>query len=403
MSRIPAHSAGSIGLPLVILLAALTALDVMAIDMYLPSMPALAIDFGVEAGRIQQTFSVFLVGLAVGQGLYGPLLDRFGRRLPLLAGVCIFILGSWLAALAPSVEWLLGARFLQALGAAAGLVAPRAIVADLCNLSESSRIFSLLMQVMMIAPIVAPLLGSYLLDHGGWRLIFWVLCGVGLICLIWSARSIPDSLPPENRLPLQAMSILRAYTRQARSPAFMLNTLIGGIILGSFFAYISASAFVFTRHFSLSPEQFSYLFAANSLALVVGGYLSNRLLKAGMQIQRVMLLGVVLHTLGGALLALVVIRHAPSLALYASLLALGIGALGLVFGNVTALTMNAAGQQVGVASALMGVLHYLLAAIIGYLVSLSAEGPLQLPLVMALCGLLALATCWLASSVTERP
>ncbi|MEG2632888.1 MAG: MFS transporter, partial [Comamonas sp.] len=163
MTANPSTPPSRFGWPFLFLLAMITALDAMAIDMYLPAFPAVAQELGASAGKIQQTLSVFLVGLALGQGLYGPLLDRFGRRWPLLIGLGVFVLGSVLAALAPSVEWLLFARFLQALGAAAGLVAPRAIVSDVCSVQESARVFSVLMQVMMIAPILAPVVGSYLL------------------------------------------------------------------------------------------------------------------------------------------------------------------------------------------------------------------------------------------------
>lgn len=379
-------AAPSVGLALLLLLALLTALDAMAIDMYLPGMPALAADFGVDAGRIQQTLSIFLAGLAIGQGLYGPLLDRFGRRLPLLLGIGVFVLGSVLAALASSVEWLLAARFLQALGAAAGLVSPRAIVADLCDMKESASIFSLLMQVMMIAPIVAPLLGGYLLEHGGWRFIFWTLAVMGTIGLIWGWRLLPDSLPVDQRVALNMGSIWRAYGRQLRHITFLLYALAGGVILGSLFTYISASAFVFTEYYGLTPTQFSYVFAANSVALVLGGALSNQLLKRGVEARNAMLAGMALHGLAGALLAGLTLFGEPTLLLYSALLAVAVGALGLIFGNVTALTMACAGRQVGVASALMGVLHYLVAAVIGYAVSLAPQGASTLPIAIALCG-----------------
>lgn len=404
MNTSPASSSHTLGISLILLLALLTALDAMAIDMYLPGMPFIAVDFEASAGRIQQTLSVFLAGLAIGQGIYGPLLDRFGRRLPLLIGVIIFILGSVLAALAPSVEWLLAARFLQALGAAAGLVTPRAIVADLCSLAESSRIFSLLMQVMMIAPILAPLIGSYLLDHGGWRFIFWVLASLGTLGLLWGWRTIPDSLPVADRSPLEIKPILQAYGQSLRHRVFMAYTLSGGFILGSLFIYISASAFVFTQHFELSPSQFSVLFATNSICLVLGGFVSNALLKRNMAARHIALFGILLHALTGLLLFTLTRDAGISLPTYAGLLALAIGSLGLVFGNLTALTMNHAGHHAGVASALMGMLHYLLAAVLGYLVSLLAQGIGLLPLAIGICGLLALLAClWGAHQEQNQP
>ena len=382
---------------LIFLLAFLTGLDAMTIDMYLPGMPGIALDLKVSSARIQHTLSIFLLGLAIGQGLYGPLLDRYGRRTPLLVGMSIFVAGSILGALAPSVEWLLAARFVQAIGAAAGLVAPRAIVSDRCSLAESARIFSLLMQVMTIIPIIAPVLGGYLLGHGGWRFIFWVLAGLGAMGLLWSFLIVPDSLPPERRVPLQLAQIGRAYGRQIGNRVFMAYTLAGGISLGAMFVYISGSAFVFTGFFGLTPTQFSYLFAANSVSLILGGTLSNRLLSGGLTAQRVILIGLVLHTLAGLSLLLAVRLGAVNLYLYAGLLSLALGTLGLVFGNLTALTMEHAGAQAGTASALMGMLHYLVSAIVGYLVILAAQGLEQMPLAIAVCGALALLLCHLAN------
>lgn len=379
----------AIGLGLVILLALLTALDAMAIDMYLPGMPAIASDFGVSDGRIQQTLAIFLAGLAVGQGLYGPVLDRFGRRQPLIIGLVIFVAGSCLAAAATSVEWLMAARFLQAIGAAAGLVAPRAIVADRCTLKDSARIYSLLMQVMMIAPIVAPLLGGWLLVHSSWRFIFWTLAGLGTVGLLWSLVSLPDTLPRTHRVPLSMRNILLGYGRQMRRPVFMAYTLAGGFILGSLFTYISASAFVFTQHFGLTATQFSYLFASNSVALVIGGLLSNQALSRGSNPRIITLFGVALHVLAGLALFIMIQRDLAGLTAYCVLLGLAIGALGLVFGNLTALTMGDAGKQTGTASALMGVLQYLMSAVIGYFVSLAPQGPGLLPATLALCGFMA--------------
>lgn len=385
-----------LGAPLIVLLALLTALDAMAIDMYLPGMPAMAQAFGVPPGRIQQTLAVFLAGLAVGQGLYGPLLDRYGRRLPLLLGIAVFVLGSVLAALAPSVEGLMAARFLQALGAAAGLVTPRAIVADLCDFRASARVFSLLMQVMVVAPIAAPILGGYLLGHAGWRAIFWMLGALGVLGLLWSLRAIPDSLPVARRVPLQAGAIARAYLRQAGQPAFMAYALAGGFALGSLFSYISHSSFIFTQHFGLSPTGFSLLFAGNAVALMLGGQCSNALQRRGRTVQRALFLGLGLHTAAGLALGLATAAGAAPMAVYAGLLALAVGALGLVFGNLTALTMAQAGPQAGVASALMGMLQYLLSALVGYVLSIAAQGPAALGWNIAACGMLAAGLAWRA-------
>lgn len=385
-----------LGGPLFVLLALLTGLDAMAIDLYLPGMPAISQALNVSPGRVQQTLSVFLVGLAVGQALYGPLLDRYGRRLPVLAALAVFVLGSMLAAIAPSIEWLLAARFIQALGAAGGLVAPRAVVNDLCSVGQSARIYSLLMQVMMIAPVVAPILGGYLLTQGSWPLLFWALALLGAATGLWALLALPDTLPRQLRAPLHASSIMRVYLRQLCQPAFLAYSLAGGFLLGSLFTYISSSAFVFTHYFSMSPVVFSYLFAANALALVAGGLLNNALLERECSVIGLLLMGIVAHTVLGSTLLALSLAGVVSMPLYVGLLGLAIGSFGLIFGNLTALTMSHAGHQAGGASALMGAMQYLVAGLIGYWVSLRAPGLAPLPAAMASCGLAALVFCAVA-------
>lgn len=403
MKTSPSKTGQALPASLITMLALLTALDAMAIDMYLPAMPKIAEDLGVSSGRVQQTLSIFLGGLAVGQCLYGPLLDRFGRRAPLLSGIALFAAGSVMAALAGAIEWLLVARFLQALGAAAGLVAPRAIVADRCSLNDSARVFAILMQVMMIGPILAPIAGGFLLSHGTWPLVFWTLTLLSLGALVWGYFAVPDSLPLEKRVPLEPRTILHSYGSLLWQPAFMGYTISSGLILGSFFTYISGSAFVFTDHFDLTPTQFSYVFAANSVGLVLGGFLSTKLLRNGMAATRILSLGILLHLLAGLLLFMLIRAFPAGVVLYGGVLGLSIAALGLVFGNLTALTMQQAGPRTGVASALMGTLQYLISALIGLLASYAPAGPSQMPATIFLCGLLALALTRFTARISAQP
>ncbi|MCS3430598.1 multidrug effflux MFS transporter [Klebsiella sp. BIGb0407] len=374
---------------LLILLALLTALDAVAIDMYLPAMPAIAGSLQVDAGRIQQTLVVFLAGLAIGQALYGPLLDSYGRRMPLIAGMLLFILGSALAALSDSPEMLTAARFIQALGAAAGLVTPRAIVSDVCTVSESAKIYSILMQVMMVAPILAPLIGGLVLQTASWHAIFWLLALFGVIALLWCLSGLPETLPVERRVRLDGRSVLRSYANMLAHRDFMAYTLAGSFILGSLFTYISASAFIFTHDFSLSPATFSYLFALNSVMLICGGFLSNSLLTRGYSEKTLTVAGIMVHGLAAASLLLLVLSGTASLIAYALLIALAIGSLGLVFGNLTALTMQHAQQQAGIASSIMGSVQYFLSSIIGLIYSKLVFGLESLPLVMLACSIIA--------------
>lgn len=375
---------------LLILLALLTALDAIAIDMYLPAMPAIADSFAVDAGRIQHTLSVFLAGLAIGQALYGPLLDRYGRRAPLIVGMLLFIVGSVASALSTSPEMLMLARFVQALGAAAGLVTPRAIVSDMCSMTESSKIYSVLMQVMMIAPILAPVTGSMVLQAGSWQAIFWLLSLFGVIALLWCLCGVPETLSPQARTWLDVRTLWRVYAGLLTQRNFMAFTLAGGFILVSLFTWISASSFILTGTFSLSPTTFSYLFAMNAIMLIVGGFLSNLLLKNGHTEMALTRAGIAVHILAGCVLFIAALASAASLPLFVAAIAIGMGALGLVFGNLTALTMQQAKHQAGVASSIMGALQYLLSSVIGFAYSKWSVGLESLPLALALCGAIAL-------------
>lgn len=393
MSDIKTHDAGRISTALIVLLSLLTALDSMAIDMYLPSMPDMAVVFNTDAGRVQLTLAIFLAGLAIGQALYGPLLDRYGRRTPVLAGMALFSAASFGAAAVTSVEMLLIMRFFQALGASAGLVSPRAIVSDRYSDGEAAKIFTILMQVMMLAPVLAPVVGGYVLGLGDWRLIFMTLGVLGTAGFFWCATSLPDSLPVAKRTPLHPRSILRAYGAVLKNRSYMLYTVASGVALGSLFNYIATSSFIFTHFYALSPQAFSYIFALNALASIVGGFFSMWLLNLGMSARAVTILGLGLHATMGLLLAVVLVKHGVTAVGFTVILAVAMGSLGLIYGNIMALVMQNAGSSAGVAAAVMGALQYLISSLIGYLISLFPQGPLSLAVSILLCGLLAIALC----------
>lgn len=395
-------SQSSLGWSLILLLSLLTALDAMAIDLYLPAFPTVTEAFAVDPARVQQTLSVFLFGLAIGQGLYGPLLDRFGRRLPLLLGMALFCAASVMAAMASSIEAVLFARFLQALGAAAGLVAPRSVVADLCDVRESARIFSILMQIMAIAPIVAPILGSYLLALAGWRSIFWALALVGVVGGLWAMLILPETLPPGARQPLNLRAVVKTYWGLCRKRSFFAYAIAGGFILGSLFAYITVAPFIFIVHFGLKPLTFSLLFAANAVTLVISAQCTIILLRR-VTAQKILLGGLLLHLGSGLALLLASLYAGVSVWLYFAFLALAISGLGFTFGTHAALTMDEAQEQTGSGSALMGLFQYLLGAAAGLFISWLPEGLVPLPLIFVLCGACAWLLCVAAYRARTQP
>jgi len=370
--------------------------------MYLPAFPTVALSLDITAGQVQQTLTVFLIGLGVGQGLYGPLLDRFGRRIPLLIGLSLFTLGSLAAALASSFEGLLIARFLQAIGAAAGAVASRAVVTDTCDTHSSARIYSMLMQMMMIAPITAPLLGGLILLYGEWHLIFWTLAFFGSACWFFTARLLPETLPLERRVPLSIGSIVRNYAIQLRNPSFFFYTLASGCIFGCLFLYVTNSPFIFISMFGLSPNQFSYIFASNAIGMILIGQINLRLLK-NYSAARVLFIGVSCFIGIGIMLLTLVQLEWMALWSYSLLLGLSVAMLGMIIGNLTALTMAHTQQHAGIASALMGLMQFLLAATIGFLVSLTAPTLSTIPIALIVFGSLALGLSLIGRHFSQQP
>lgn len=361
--------------------------------MYLPAFPVMATSLDISSGQVQQTLSIFLIGLGVGQGLYGPFLDRFGRKPPLLFGITLFTIGSLAAALTTSFEALMLARFLQAVGAAAGSVAARAVVTDTCDPQSSARIYSMLMQVMMIAPITAPMLGSLILFYGEWHLIFWVLALFGIIIGASTIRLLPETLPVERRVPLSMRSIVRNYAIQISNPSFLFYTLATSCTLGCLFIYINNSPFIFIEMFNLSPSQYSYIFAANAILMIGISQINLRLLKF-YSATRILFIGLAGFIVIGLVLLILVKFGWEALGSYSILLGFGMAMLGLITGNLTAVTMAHTQQHAGIASALMGLIQFLLAASIGFLASIAAPPSLYtLPIALLLLGFVAMGLC----------
>lgn len=380
-------------LPLIVLLGILTAIDALSIDMYLPAFSIIQAQFEVDAAALQFSLSVFLIGLAVGQAVYGPVIDRFGRRWPLLIGIAIFTAASVLIAASSDMETFLVGRFIQGLGGAAGLVIPRAIVADLFEERQAAKVFSMLMQVMAIGPIVAPLLGGFFVSHGHWTAIFWTLAGVGLLSGLAVIRMVPESLPPSKRQKLGLGASLGGYVRLFGHRRFMALTLSGSFVIAGLFSYISGAAFVFTDYFALSPAVFSYIFAGIAASMILCGQL-NVFLLGRFSESRLLTLGLGLHMAATATLLGVLMMGMTSFWLVTVLIMLSIASLSLILGNVTSLIMSAVPGESGVSSALFGVMQYAFGGLAGVLTGLLHDQTVRpLAIMMAGCALLAL-ICW---------
>src|SRR5688572_25480221 len=232
-------------LHLAAILGALTAMGPLAIDMYLPTLPTIARDFGTTTAAVQVSLAVYFAGIAIGQAFYGPMSDRVGRKPALYFGLVVFIVSSIGCALAGSVQSLIVFRFLQALGGCAPLVIPRAVVRDHFDQLGSVRMLSVLMLVMGLAPILAPLVGGQLLVNFGWRSVFWVLAAYGAFWLVIVTMFLPESLPPARRRRQRAVDVVATYLGLLRDRTYIGYVLTGALIFAGLLAYISGSPFVF--------------------------------------------------------------------------------------------------------------------------------------------------------------
>lgn len=372
---------------LILLLASLTAFGPLSIDMYLPAFPAISENLNVPLSSVQLSLASFFIGLATGQIFYGPITDRFGRKKPLYFGLGIYALASLICAFTKNVEMLILFRFLQALGSCAGVVISRAIVRDLFTHQETARVFSLLMLVMGVAPILAPFFGGYISEYFGWRAIFALMVVVSLACMAMLALFLPETHQADQRV--QIKDSLKNYLQIIKDRNFMGYALAGGAAQAGLFAYITGSSFVFINLFGIPAKSFGWVFGSNAIGLIVCSQINARLLKRLSYDVILDKIFVVLSVLG-VLLATAGIFNWGFWGLAIPLF-LFIAALGMTFPNATAGAMATQRKSAGSASALLGTLQYGIAAFSSALVSRLHNGTtLPMCATIGCCGVLAL-------------
>ncbi|AMK32933.1 Multidrug resistance transporter [Pseudomonas putida] len=386
-----------------LILGALSAFGPLAIDFYLPAFPAMAHAFGTDEKHVQTTLAAYFLGLSLGQLAYGPVADRFGRRLPLLFGVGLFTVASLACAYAPNFDSLILARFVQALGGCAGMVLSRAIVSDKCDAVASAKVFSQLMLVMGLAPILAPMLGGVLVNVAGWQSIFLALGLFSAACLLAVGLGLPESLPAH--VPRQPLSgALRQYLSLFGDRVFVGHALTGGIAIAGMFAYIAGSPFVFIKLYGVPPEHYGWLFGTNAAGFILMAQVNARLLaKRG---PAFLLARAVWLYLVAALALLVVAALRPA-QLWPLLVPLFvcIASLGCIIPNASACAMSGQGTRAGSASALMGCLQFSVAAGAAALVGVLHDGSaVPMALVISLCGALVVSVAMLTRRLqASRP
>nr|WP_253862847.1 Bcr/CflA family multidrug efflux MFS transporter [Prauserella halophila] len=354
-----------------LILGGLTAFGPLSVDMYLPALPGMADDLSAANALVQLTLAAFVVGLGTGQLVAGPLSDAFGRRVPLLAGVTLYITASVLCAISPSIEVLIAARALQAFGAAAGIVIARATVRDLFSGIAMSRFFSALMLVAGVAPILAPIIGGQLLTVTSWRGIFAALAAFGGLLLLVAALALPETLPPQDRRPARIGGVLRTYAGLLRHRAFLGCALTIGLGFAGMFTYISASSFVLQDIYGLGPQTYSFAFGGGAIGLVAMTQINARLV--GRFSQRSLLRTGLLTGTTAAVAATVAAAAGLGLPVLLPAIYLVVCSNGMVMPNAMALAMADHPDKAGSASALLGVLQFLVAGAASPLIGLFGE------------------------------
>jgi MFS transporter, DHA1 family, multidrug resistance protein len=375
------------GWTFVFLVGGLTALAPLSIDMYLPGLPDMAVELGGSVSGVQLSLTACLAGLALGQLVAGPLSDRYGRRPPLVVGLAGFAVASVLCAFAPNVPTLVLLRLLQGLFGAAGLVISRAIVRDLYDGVEAVKFFSLLMLVTGMAPILAPLVGVQILHMAGWRTIFIVLGAFGVFILAGTLIRIPETHPPARRRPSGILVTVRRLAALLRDRSLLGYALTTGFSFAAMFAYIAGSPFVVQNVYGASPLVFSLVFGANAIGMMIAAQINGRL--AG-RIAPGAALTVALFVMNaaGLLLVAVVLADLPQLFAVLVPLFVFIATLGIVMPNATALAMSLHPEAAGSASALLGVLQFIVGAAAAPLVGLAGpDTAVPMAVVMAVLGI----------------
>jgi DHA1 family bicyclomycin/chloramphenicol resistance-like MFS transporter len=370
---------------LILILGMLSAIGPFSIDMYLPGFPAIATNLGTSVERVAYSLSSFFVGICIGQLLCGPLLDRFGRKIPLCIGLVVYILASVGCSLSTSVEALIMFRFLQALGGCVGMVAPNAIVRDVFPVEQSARVFSMLILILGVSPILAPTVGSYVVAHFGWQEVFVVLAIIATLILIAVIKWLPESKGADPNYSLQPASIMRSFRTVLREPQFTTYAFSGAIASAGLFAYIAGSPFVFMELYGVSEQEYGLIFALVAAGLIGSSQLNNLFLKrfTSAQILRTVL---TVQSIVGATLLAGIATGVIGLHGIIFLIFLFLSCQGFTFPNCAALAMAPFKQGAGSASALLGAIQMVLGAIASAMVGLFFNATaIPMAAIMALC------------------
>jgi DHA1 family bicyclomycin/chloramphenicol resistance-like MFS transporter len=338
---------------LILVLGGISAIGPFSIDMYLPGFACIAGEFNTGIGAVGYTLTAYLAGICFGQLVYGPLTDRYGRKMPLLTGLAIYIISSAGCAMAGGIRSLILMRLFQALGGCVGMVACRAIVRDRFPVSLVAKVFSSLMLVMGAAPIIAPILGGEIIPAFGWRSVFWILAAFGVFLFILASRLLQESKTPDPSVSLHPARVVKNYFEVLKNREFLIYGLASSCLSAGLMAYISGSPGVFIKLFGLTERQFSWLYAANAFGLIGGSQLNHILLKRSTS-GRISLITASAQLAAALLLTAAAFGADRTRAPFYVLVFLCLAMCGILNPNTTALALKSMERSAGSASAMLG-------------------------------------------------
>ena len=372
---------------LILVLGILTCLGPLAIDLYLPAMPAIAESMNEPLGSIQLTLSAYTLGFALGQLIFGPLADRFGRLRVMVPGLVFYIGTTLLSAFTNTANELIVARILQAMSGAAVMVTIPAMVRDMFDREDCARIMSSILLVMTVAPLIAPLLGGQLLLLGGWRSLFITLALFGCAALVLALFMLKESLPEEHRQALTAKQLAKNYLSVITHRNAMGCILGHGFFFGGLFAFISASPFVYIELYGIAPEYYGFLFAANIIAMGICNIINMRLI-GRFPLLNMLRCGTAFAALSGLLLLFMAVTGAGGLLGIVIPVVLFVGMLGFTGPNSNALALSYFPGIAGTANAAAGILRFGIGGITAGLAGVFHNGTaVPMAALIAGCGL----------------
>lgn len=385
------------GFVVVAILGIATGFDAMAIDMYLPAFSFIQRELKTTAASLQMSMSLFLLGLALGQALFGYIADRKGRKNPLIVGFLLFSCTSVVLAFSSCMEVFLLARFFQGIGAAAGLVISRAIVIDLYKPGESGRVLAILMQVATIAPVLAPPFGGVVLNMLGWRYIWGVLAAIGIIVSFATFVFMPESLPEKRHCSSNFKDEIKNYGTLFCSKSFIYLLGSSSAIMGALFVYIAGASFIFMEYLDFSPEIYSVILACNAIFMMCGGQLSIFLLKCFDE-NKVCKMIFPVHIFCAFCLCVFFVAGIIQSEIVFILIVVYLVSMSPLFGPLTSLTMiSAPDTSRGAASAVLGIMQYLFGFFASFILGILQNNSLIPMAILFFCCSGIAAVCWYKS------